>query len=390
MGTKVITKYLAVAFIILYFAGIAFANELLIDRLIEKGVLTQDDAAGIRAESAIKAQEEAEKRKKFAVEGKSKIDLGGYIQAQYKNDESTKNEFNIRRARIDFRGGTPVVGWRLQVDAVQPLKNVVSSVSQNSTTKNVTTSTTKAVTRPIILDAYLDYNLHPYSNFRVGQFKIPFGRENLESSPNLDTINRSQVTEKLVPGRDIGSQGRDIGAQVGGKVDSVEGKKILEYAAGVFNGAGINVSDDNDHKDLDVRVLVFPVQGLSVGVAHYNGKTGAAGDTDKSRTGAEAVYTINSLAIKGEYISGRDGSTDKYGWYAQTGYRFVPDVEAVAKYDSFDPDKDKNGGRTDVATLGLNWFVNKSAKIQANYELKTEEGSKINNNVFLTQFQAQF
>ncbi len=292
MGKRIITKFFAVVVVFLYFAGIASANELLIDRLIEKGVLTQDDAAGIRTEAAIKAQEEAENRKKFAVEGKSKIDPGGYIQAQYKNDESTKNEFNIRRARIDFRGGTPVVGWRLQVDAVQPLKSVVSSVKQNSGTKDVTTETTKVVTRPVLLDAYLDYNLRPYANLRLGQFFIPFGRENNESNTSLDTVNRSQVTEKLVPGRDIGSQGRDIGLQVGGKLDSAAGKKILEYAAGVFNGAGINVSEDNDHIDLVVRVLVLPVKGLSIGVARYNGKTGAAGNTDKVRTGSEAAYSI--------------------------------------------------------------------------------------------------
>lgn len=390
MGTKIIAKYFTVIFIMLNLIGIASANELLIDRLIEKGVLSQDDAAGIRAEGAINAQEEAEKKRKFVVEGKSKIDLGGYIQAQYTNDESTMHEFKIRRARLDLRGSTPEVGWRLQLDAVQPLKNVVSSVSQDSTTKNTTTATTKVVTRPVILDAYLDYNLYPYANFRVGQFKIPFSRENLESSPNLDTINRSQVTEKLVPGRDTGSQGRDIGVQVGGILDSREGKKLFEYAVGVFNGAGINVSEDNDRKDLDVRVLVFPVQGLSIGVAHYTGKTGTSGDIDKVRTGAEAVYSINSLSLKGEYISGRDGSTDKYGWYMQMGYRFVSALEAVAKYDSFDPDKDKSGDRTDVVTLGLNWFINKSAKIQANYEWKTEEGSEIDNNVFLTQFQTQF
>lgn len=390
MNKWIITKFFAVVVVFLYFAGMASANELLIDRLIEKGVLTQDDAAGIRAEAAIKAQEEAEKRTKFAIEGKSKIDLGGYIQSQYKNDESTKNEFNIRRARIDFRGANAMVGWRLQIDAVQPLKNVITSVSQNSTTKDITTATTKVVTRPVLLDAYLDYYISSYANMRLGQFQIPFGRENLESNTSLDTINRSQVTEKLVPGRDIGSQGRDIGVQVGGKLESVEGKKIFEYAAGVFNGAGINVSEDNDHKDLAIRALVFPVQGLSAGVAHYNGKTGAAGDTDKIRTGVEAVYSIGSLSLKGEYIFGKDGSTDKYGWYTQAGYRFIPDLEAVVKYDSYDSDKDKSRDRTDVATLGLNWFIIKSAKVQANYELKTEEGTKINNNVFVTQFQVQY
>lgn len=392
MGIKILTKSFAAAFILFYLSGISSANELLIDRLIEKGVLTQEDAAGIRAEAAIKAQEEAEKRKKFSVEGKSRIDLGGYIQAQYTNDNSNsaRNEFKIRRARLDLRGNTPQTGWRLQVDAVQPLKDAVTSLSQNATTKDVTVKTSKVVTRPVLLDAYLDYNLHPYASLRVGQFKIPFGRENLESSPNLDTINRSQVTERLVPGRDIGSQGRDIGGQVSGVLDAGDGTKIAEYAVGIFNGAGINVGETNDRKDADIRLLLFPVQGLAVGAAYYNGKTGASADMDKIRTGVEAAYTVNGLFMKGEYIMGKDGSTDKYGWYAIAGYRFIPALEGVVKYDSLDPDEDAADDRTDVTTFGVNWLLSKSAKIQLNYEIKTEEGPKIANNAFLSQFQLQF
>lgn len=397
MFSKTIVRYLSVFLIVLSLAGFAYAeearpvvDELLIDRLVEKGVLNQEEAASIRADAAIKAQKAAAGKKKFNIESKTKIDLGGYVQAQYVNDDSAKDEFKVRRARLNLKGNISNVGWRLQVDAVQPLKDAVTSVSQNSTTKDVTTSTTKVVTRPILLDAYLDYSFDTYANLRVGQFKIPFGRENLESSPNLDTINRSQVTEKLVPGRDIRSQGRDIGAQTSGSFDFGGDRKIVEYAVGVFNGAGINVGEDNKRKDFGGRVVVYPIKGLGLGLAHYNGRTGSGGNIDRIRTGAELTYVVNNVSVKGEYIIGKDNSTDKYGWYAQVGYRFLNNLEAVAKYDSFDPNSNKAGDRTDVTTAGINWFVSKNAKIQANYEWKTEEGTKINNNVFLTQFQAQF
>lgn len=187
-------------------------DDLLLERLVEKGVITREDASELRAKVAIETQEEIAKKKKFGVEGKTKIDLSGYLQAQYVADETIQkfDEFRVRRARVDFRGDLSAnIGWRLQVDAVQPLKNVVESIKQDNTTKNVTSKNTKVVTRPIILDAYIDYRYFSYANLRIGQFKLPFGRENLESSPNMDTINRSQVTERLVPGRDIGSQGRD-------------------------------------------------------------------------------------------------------------------------------------------------------------------------------------
>lgn len=77
-------------------------------------------------------------------------------------------------------------------------------------------------------------------------------------------------------------------------------------------------------------------------------------------------------------------------WYVQGGYRFIPELEVVVKYDLFEPDKDTADDITKVETLGLNWFINKWAKIQANYEKKIEQGTEIENNVFTTQFQAQF
>ncbi|MBI4777688.1 hypothetical protein HY792_02005 [Candidatus Desantisbacteria bacterium] len=189
------------------------------------------------------------------------------------------------------------------------------------------------------------------------------------------------MTERLVPGR-------DIGGQVSGEFDFGTKKKI-EYAVGIFNGAGINVDDDNECKDIAGRILIFPIQDLSVGVSYYNGKSGAA-ETDKLRTGMELSYLINRLSIEGEYISGKDGNLEEYGWYAQIGYKFVPELEAVVKYDSYEPDKNKTDDKIDAATLGLNWVLNKWAKIQTNYEWKFEEGTKVSNDVFLTQYQVQF
>lgn len=365
-------------------------DELLLDRLVEKGTLTQEDAAAIRADAAIKTQEELAQKKKFNVEGNTKFELGGYFQGQYIADETVGSfdEFRIRRARFDFKGDVSKnVGWRIQLDAVQTLKSVTATVSQSSTTKNVTTSTTKAVVRPVILDGYIDYKFYSFANFRIGQFYIPFSQENLQTDAKSDTINRSQVTEKLVPGRDNGSQGRDIGGQISGEY--VTERKILEYTVGIFNGAGINTGDDNENKDVAGRVLVFPIQGLVVGVAHYNGKSGLA-ETNKIRTGAEISYIFTNASLKAEYVSGNDGVIEKYGWYVLSGYRFIPELETIVKYDSYDPDKSKTNDRTDMVTLGLNWSINKWTRIQTNYEWKTEEGTQVNNNDFLTQFQVQF
>lgn len=43
-----------------------------------------------------------------------------------------------------------------------------------------------------------------------------------------------------------------------------------------------------------------------------------------------------------------------------------------------------------MTTFGVNWYLNKWAKIQTNYELKVEETTQINNNVAELQAQVQF
>ena len=45
---------------------------------------------------------------------------------------------------------------------------------------------------PILLEANIDFSLSPNAYFRIGQFKVPFSQENLTSSSDLDTVNRSQ------------------------------------------------------------------------------------------------------------------------------------------------------------------------------------------------------
>lgn len=378
---------LAIIFVIIALVSIALqpvvfamnVDELLLDRLVEKGIVSTDEAAGIRADAAIKTQEENAQKSKFGIESASKISFSGYLQILYTLDETAgvADGLKIRRARLDFRGNPAKnIGWRLQLDAVQPLSSAVSS-------------TTKVVTRPVIIDAYIDYGLPNNVNFKIGQFLIPFSRENLESNTKLETINRSQVVERLVPGRDIGAQGRDLGIQLNGEADFGLEDKVVEYAIGLFNGNGINLDDSNESKDIAGRILFFPISGLAFGASQYNGKYSSS-EAVKTRTGVELTYVPGNFSLKSEYIMGIDGTTEKYGYYIQTGYKFTQALEAILKYDSYDPNKSVFGDKNDIATYGLNLFLNKWLKIQVNYETKTEEGAQIKNNTFLTQFQVQY
>ncbi|MFA5114053.1 MAG: porin [Candidatus Margulisiibacteriota bacterium] len=366
-------------------------DELLLDQLVAQGVVSAETAAALRADAALKTYDEKALVTAFPVNGKSKINVSGTMQVLYGADETANvaDNLKVRRARLDFKGDVSrQVGYELQIDAVQPYRTVVETVTQTGTGA-VTSKTTRVINRPIILDAYVVYYLLEGLDLKAGQIKVPFGRENLESDAKLDTINRSQVTERLVPDRDNGSQGRDLGAQLGGALDLGGDEKVFEYAVGAFNGSGLIYDEDNERKDLCGRLVYYPFPGASLGLARYEGWTGTT-EATKLRAGLEATLALGKTFFKGEYITGKDGSTDKLGWYALAGVKVRPDLELVYRLDSYDSNTALAGDRSNIATCGLNWYLNKMAKVQANYEIKAEETVQVKNNALSVQATVTF
>lgn len=351
----------------------------LIDTLIQKGVITPEAASAIRAETAIKKQQEKEKQKEFWPTAGRQLALAGYTQVRYQfhsntPDNATDNlsSFDIRRARLDFKGAfTERFDYRVQVDFA------------GATTK--------------LLDATAAYTFDPALKITIGQFKIPFSLENLASSPKLETIDRSQVVEALVArGKDvIGNQnGRDIGIQVSGALFEIDNRKLVEYAAGVFNGAGINAIDANVNKDYAARLVVHPAAGLDIGGSYYNGYAALGkplAGIKRDRAGAELSYTFAPFTVKGEFIYGKDSESEKAGWYAQAAVFALPKVlQFIIKYDTYDPDIDKLDNQTDIVLAGANLFITKWTFIQANYVLKYKSLDDIRDHAVLTQFTIQF
>ncbi len=217
---------------------------------------------------------------------------------------------------------------------------------------------------------------------------MPFSLENLTSSSALDTINRSLTVEKLCPGRDIGAKGRDIGIIINGEFSRIE------YIFGIFNGSGIDKNDFNDKKDVAGRLVFHPVRALALGLSHYNGMySSASGDpaVKRDRTGMDLFFVESRLSIKGEYISAKDGQTERNSWYLQGGYFLTPKkIQALVRYDSYDKNKNIQGDRISILIMGLNWFFSQKTKLQINYEYHGEASGEPSKNVILAQLQAGF
>jgi phosphate-selective porin OprO and OprP len=279
-------------------------------------------------------------------------------------------------------------------------------------------------------DLYVDARVTKAFRFEAGQFKLPFGREELTSEANLDFAYRSLAARVLSPGRDPGvmAHGRLLA-------------RALEYQVGYFTRDGSNAwtSQTEGGQDAIVaRVVVAPfaassiraVAPLEIGAAiadsRFDDRVGIRGRTvlgdsvffdrvdvngRRRRIGWEAAWAAGPAGFVSEYIRSSDERTgmgfsgtdlpnvDASAWYvagtwAVTGERkhgrleprheFLRGgpgaVELAARIETpgFNattfpttefgfPNLSKLAGNADhVATLGVNWYLNHYPKIQAN------------------------
>jgi len=86
-----------------------------------------------------------------------------------------------------------------------------------------------------LLDAYVDMTPKSYARVRFGQFKIPFGRQELVSD------NKIQMTQRSIAS-DFFSPSRDRGVMFHGGTDT----QRVQYKVGAFNGTGLLTSQNLD------------------------------------------------------------------------------------------------------------------------------------------------
>jgi phosphate-selective porin OprO/OprP len=352
-------------------------NDELLNLLIKKNVLSQKEADSLRADLAIKEQAKRDKDKENQhgiTIGSRALQLSGLVQTEYQGFEQSgvNNAFSLHRARLDVKGDIND-SWNYEV-----------YTEFAATTK--------------LLDAYTTYKIADYLKFTAGQFKIPFSIESLIADSQLEFIDRSQVVNALA-GRStdvIGNQnGRDIGIQINGSFAKVNDRYLFDYTFGVFNGAGYDVTTDNNgHKDLVARLSIHPINNLVVSANIYNGQgnygTPAKNQT-RNRNGFDARYVLGGLSLTAEYDNGTDGIIKRDGWYAQAAYFVIPKkLQLAAKYDTYDPNQAVATDRTTIYYGGVNYFFNNWARFTVDYLYRHEDVTPIKNNILEAQLQLTF
>jgi hypothetical protein len=271
----------------------------------------------------------------------------------------------------------------------------------------------------------------PSHGLVAGAMKVPFSRQNMTSTEQLQFINRAMVVEEM-PIR------YDVGAVLEGDYNIARDIADLTWSFGVFNGRGDKVYgvDNNDALMYALRTRLDLIGPMRPGEGdpmsrYYPGQALSTGDpvgprlslgfswlqnNDLDRVvkawGVDGEFRWSGLSLQGEYLFTRYepdlGETlvgDQYarnwetsGWYLQGGLFVVPrHLELAARYDEYSLDllDDLSPKRKLVATtVGINYhFASKHRlKLMADYVFRNEiEGMPhLNNDTATIQASLQF
>lgn len=416
-------KFLALAIAVFFaatttaFAGQLISDKPLIEKLKEKGILTDDD---------VKAIEKDEK---------SNIEIGGRLHVQFRNEgqdsapaasashATDKTGFLVKRMTVEFKAALTDMGYM----QIEPEFGGATGWSK-------------------LNDAFIGIKPVSGLNIYVGQKKVPFSWEELTSSKNLSFVDSGYASQ-------IG-----IGRQVGAEVEYFAGEKFLALNAGIYNGmvdtgafaylqqkkqriysnADISGNDNKGGNMMAARLELHPLGYLAKGFENFSGETKLAvglsyyksddagitlsapaasaatvGATSKgmwskgsNAMGVDAIFRTGGLEVSAEVASrnldysyhvatvatagtavtasAASATDDKVSQTAMTvsaSYLLTETLALAARYDTFnygDENKFTGGGvvqatQDTAMTAGFSYYIKKhNMKIQANYIKKDE------------------
>jgi len=330
-----------------------------------------------------------------------KLVLGGFIQVNFEDSDAfafqgnfglseIKDLFRLRRARVNLTGDfAEQFDFKVEGDFGQG-----DGLNSNRTAFSGT-------------DIWLNWHQFPAAQIKVGQWKAPFGLDQLTPDTSLYTIERTLPTGAITPDR-------QIGAQLWGKpLTNIwpEQKDLLTYYAGIFNGNGKNttVNDNNNFmyvgrlestlfQDVfgkgsflklggdvlnsrdDKGVNISQSGNLLVNADGSLSPFTLPGADERTAWSVDAWLKVGPFDLIGEYlqekVNGRtvngvppgfaNFTTD--GFYVTGGYFLIPKkLQAVVQWQDLNPGQKGDDGLYSILG-GLNYYIHgDDLKLMVNY-----------------------
>lgn len=224
----------------------------------------------------------------------------------------------------------------------------------------------------------------------VGQFKPSFGTDFLSAPEVMTMIGYSKVSTY--------GPGIDVGANLVWQ-HTINKQYSIKFSNGVYNGSGANTSDVNSDKNWVGRIDADLTSMFKFSTNFHSGISNDTGVSRKniSGRGLAAQFAWKNESAQVEYIYSKAGSVKKDGWYTQVAHSFVtkskflPQIQPAIRYDVTDPNVYVGGNKATALSIGTNfYFDSKYTRVQMNYLLNGEEGTEVDNNEFLMNFQFAF
>ena len=277
-------------------------------------------------------------------------------------EDGLSGNFSIPRLRLYMLGSVyrPWMKYKIEVELA-----------------NLTTNATSNINNGRITDGYFEFAKSAGATVRIGQWKVPFGLQQLTSDTRQEFVDRSIADAKFDPARDVGVMlsGLFLGNKLG-------------YQAGAFNGGGQNNPQDDRSFMYAVRVTYDPlgeyklIEGavdhpekniLHFGVAARTGEamkgTATAGVfqnvNNEDALGVEVAWKFRRFFAMGEYFLQKDEQANPAagpdvnanGFHAQFGVFVQPKRQEIAvRFAQVEPDDSVSDAKQTEARIVYGYF----------------------------------
>jgi phosphate-selective porin OprO and OprP len=330
-----------------------------------------------------------------------KLVLGGFVQMNFEDGDvsafegrfgqtALKDRFRLRRARINLTG-----------DFAEQFDFKVEGDFENSDGLNSNRTAFEAT------DIFINWHQFPWAQIKTGQWKAPFGLDQLTPDTLLYTIERTLPTGAITPERQVGIQlwGKPFATIWPGQSD------LLTYYAGIFNGNGRNVTNNDNNNFMYVgrveSTLFKDIFGkgsfLKLGADVLNSRDDKGTNISQSLTllvnsdgslspfvlpgadertawSVDGWIRLGPFDLIGEFlqehvnprtVDGVPGGFDAFttdGFYVTAGYYLIPKkLQAVVQWQHLNPGQKGNDGLSSIVG-GLNYYIRgDDLKLMVNY-----------------------
>jgi hypothetical protein len=162
---------------------------------------------------------------RFGLKIRLRAQMLGSIEHNEDAPRPTELSFQIRRARLQFLGNFFGKHNKLKFELAIAPRDIGLDRGDGT------------ISRSPLLDWYFEFDRFKSATLRIGQSKIPFSRQRVISSGNLQLVDRSIANREFTLDRDVGVELRS---------KDFLGLGWLRYYAGIYTGEGHSSFEFND------------------------------------------------------------------------------------------------------------------------------------------------